>query len=91
VALLFERVLSVCFINQKLGTGEWLMTRDFAAGTLVRILPEWTFDSDGGVYLVRPSVQFAPARTEAFVAWISDQFKHGMLWSQERPAPSAPF
>ena len=51
------------------------MSRDFVAGTLVRILPEWTLDSDGGIHLVRPSVKFAPARTEAFVAWIGEQFR----------------
>jgi DNA-binding transcriptional LysR family regulator len=64
-----------------LGIGEWLLARDFAAGTLVRVLPKWVFDADGGIYLVRPSVKFAPARTKAFVAWISDQFKCGMPWN----------
>ena len=67
-----------------LGAGEWLMARDFAAGTLVRVLPKWAFDLDGGIYLVRPSVKFAPARTQAFAAWIGDQFKHGMPWNQDR-------
>ncbi len=71
-----------------LGAGEWLMARELAAGTLVRILPEWSLDADGGLYLVRPSVKYAPARTEAFIAWISDQFRHGMPWHQERPASS---
>ncbi len=71
-----------------LGAGEWLMARELAAGTLVRILPEWSLDADGGLYLVRPSVKYAPARTEAFIAWISDQFRHGMPWHQERPPSS---
>ena len=72
-----------------LGAGEWLMSRDFAAGTLVRILPEWTLDSDGGIHLVRPSVKFAPARTEAFVAWIGEQFRRGMPWDQDKVASKA--
>ncbi|WP_237478216.1 LysR family transcriptional regulator [Lichenibacterium dinghuense] len=63
-----------------LGAGEWLMVRDFTAGTLVPILPGWTFDVDGGVYLVRPSLRLAPARTEAFAAWLGEQFRHGMPW-----------
>ena len=44
------------------GAGEWLVTRDIADGTLIRILPNRAFDVDGGVFLVRPSAQHAPAR-----------------------------
>ena len=36
-----------------LGAGEWLMARDFAQGTLVPVLPAWSFDAAGGIYLVR--------------------------------------
>jgi DNA-binding transcriptional LysR family regulator len=72
-----------------LGAGEWLMAQDFAQGTLVRVLPGWTFDADGGIYLVRPSVRFTPARTDAFVEWIGEQFRHGPPWSRIGP-PSAP-
>jgi DNA-binding transcriptional LysR family regulator len=36
-----------------LGAGEWLAARDLAQGKLVRILPDWSFDADGGIYLVR--------------------------------------
>ena len=57
-----------------LGGGEWLCARDLAAGTLVRVLPQWTFDGDGGIYLVRPSRRYACARTKAFVAWMTDLF-----------------
>ena len=64
-----------------LGAGEWLLVREFAAGTLVPILPDWTLDTDGGVYLVRPSVAFAPARTQAFVDWICEQFEQGVPWN----------
>jgi DNA-binding transcriptional LysR family regulator len=58
-----------------LGAGEWLLARDLAAGKLVRILPDWTFDGDGGIYLVRPSRRYAPARSDAFAAWITDLFQ----------------
>lgn len=67
-----------------LGAGDWLMVREFAAGTLVPVLPEWTLDTDGGVYLVRPSLEFAPARTAAFVSWIEEQFAGGPPWSAGR-------
>jgi len=70
-----------------LGAGEWLMARAFAAGTLVPVLPDWTLDTDGGVYLVRPSVEFAPARTEAFVSWVGEQFEHGAPWRRAEGSP----
>lgn len=66
-----------------LGAGEWLVTRDMAAGTLVRVLPDWAFDVDGGIYLVRPSAQHAPARTNAFLEWMREQFHHHMPWCYE--------
>lgn len=72
-----------------LGAGEWLMARDFAQGTLVPVLPDWSFDAAGGIYLVRPSARFAPARTEAFVEWIVAQFKDGPPWAPIE-TPSVP-
>ena len=71
-----------------LGAGEWLMARDVAAGNLVRILPQWSFDADGGIYIVRPSTQFASARSEAFVSWAVEQFSHGPPWAQSLKAAS---
>lgn len=58
-----------------LGAGEWLLAGDLAAGRLVRILPDWIFDGDGGIYLVRPSRRYAPARSDAFAVWASDLFQ----------------
>ncbi len=70
-----------------LGAGEWLPARDLAAGTLVRVLPQWSFDGDGGIYLVRPSRRHASARTEAFVAWITDLFRTNP-WAGPQLPPS---
>lgn len=58
-----------------LGAGEWLLARDLAAGTLLHILPQWTFDGEGGIYLVRPSRRHVSARTDAFVSWVRDLFQ----------------
>lgn len=63
-----------------IGAGEWLMAQDFAAGHLVRVLPDWSFDSDGGIFLVRPSSTLAPARTRAFMDFMCQQFAAGMPW-----------
>ncbi|WP_257128514.1 LysR family transcriptional regulator [Burkholderia sp. MSMB1459WGS] len=60
--------------------GDWSMARDFAAGTLVRVLPQWRFDADEGIFLVRPSRQFTPARTDAFIQWITALFARGLPW-----------
>lgn len=62
------------------GFGDWSMACDFVAGTLIRILPEWDFEIDEGIYLVRPSRQFTPARTDAFIQWITGQFSNGLPW-----------
>lgn len=67
-----------------LGAGEWMMAKGLADGTLVRVLPEWSFDADGGIFIVRPSKQFVSARTQAFVSWMVDQFAHGAPWSISR-------
>jgi DNA-binding transcriptional LysR family regulator len=63
-----------------LGAGDWLMIRDIAAGRLVRVLPDWELDAKGGVYIVRPSAKFAPAKTKAFVDWIIGKFTPGAPW-----------
>ncbi len=65
------------------GFGDWSMARDFAAGTLIRLLPEWQFDIDGGIHLVRPSAKYTPARTEAFIHWITGLFANGLPWENE--------
>ncbi|KAF1018550.1 MAG: hypothetical protein GAK30_03619 [Paracidovorax wautersii] len=66
-----------------LGGGEWLMARDMAEGRLVRILPDWAFDVDSGIYLVRPSAQLVSARTAAFLAWMREQCRDHMPWCRD--------
>ncbi|NDL65232.1 LysR family transcriptional regulator [Acerihabitans arboris] len=62
------------------GFGDWSMARDFAVGTLIQVLPQWHFAIDEGIYLVRPSRQFTPARTGAFIQWITRLFAGGLPW-----------
>ena len=64
-----------------LAAGEWLMSRDLAEGRLVRVLPEWSLDGQGGIYLVRPSAKFSPATTLAFKEWIERKFAKGPPWA----------
>jgi len=65
------------------GFGEWSMARDFASGALMRVLPDWRFEIDGGIHLVRPSARFTPARTEAFIQWITALFAGGLPWEDQ--------
>lgn len=58
-----------------LGAGEWLVAQDIHTGTLVQLMPQWHFDSDGGIYLVRSSRHYVSARTDAFGEWISQLFQ----------------
>lgn len=71
-----------------LGGGEWLMARDFAEGALVPVLPDWSFDADGGVFLVRPSVRYAPARVQAFALWLTQHFSNGAPWLRAFKSPT---
>ena len=64
-----------------LGAGEWLMSRDLAAGRLVRVLPDWQLDPTGGVFLVRPSARFPAATVLAFKAWIEARFTPAPPWA----------
>jgi DNA-binding transcriptional LysR family regulator len=64
-----------------IGAGDWLMSRDIAAGHLVHILPLWRLDALGGVYLVRPSAKFPAANVLAFKEWIESKFSILPPWN----------
>jgi DNA-binding transcriptional LysR family regulator len=64
-----------------LGAGDWLMSRDIAAGKLVHVLPDWQLDSAGGVYLVRPSARFPTAVVVAFKQWLEAKFAPAPPWA----------
>lgn len=64
-----------------LGAGDWLMSRDIAAGKLLHVLPDWHLDTAGGVYLVRPSAKFPSAVVVAFKKWIESKFIHAPPWA----------
>lgn len=64
-----------------LGAGDWLMSRDLAAGRLIQVLPDWQLDAAGGVYLVRPSSRFPAAAVVAFKEWIEAKFDPAPPWA----------
>jgi DNA-binding transcriptional LysR family regulator len=58
----------------------WLMAKAMRKGQLVRVLPEWTFNTDSGVYLVRPSSAYTSAKVDAFKRFIESQFEKQAPW-----------
>lgn len=58
----------------------WLMARAITSGKLVRVLPKWTFSTDSGVYLVRPSSAYTSAKVDAFKAFIESRFTVRAPW-----------
>lgn len=60
--------------------GTWLVARAMKKGQLVRILPDWTFGADSGVYLVRPSSAYTSAKIDAFKTYIESRFTNRAPW-----------
>mgnify|MGYP003544511427 FL=1 len=56
------------------------MAKAMSKGQLVRILPEWSFNIDSGVYLVRPSSAYTSAKVDAFKHFIESKFEKQTPW-----------
>jgi DNA-binding transcriptional LysR family regulator len=63
-----------------LGAGDWLVSEELRDGSLVQVLPDWAFDINSGVFLVRPSKAHTPAHVSAFCDWIVGVFADGSPW-----------
>jgi len=54
-----------------------LVADDFAAGTLIRLLPEYEIDApEGHMSIVYPNRQYLPAKTLRFVDYAIEHFRH---------------
>lgn len=53
----------------------WLVGRELREGKLVRVLPAWTVSDDEKLSVVRASRKNEPAKTRAFVDWLSALFQ----------------
>jgi DNA-binding transcriptional LysR family regulator len=58
----------------------WLMAKGIKKGQLVRVLTEWTFSTDSGVYFVRPSSAYTSAKVDAFKTFIESHFSAKAPW-----------
>jgi DNA-binding transcriptional LysR family regulator len=61
-------------------TADWFVGRELADGRLVPVLPDWTMDERGGIYVVVPSRRFLPAKTRAFTVWVARLFSPIPPW-----------
>ncbi len=60
---------------------DWLVAPELAQGRLVPLLDDWTVEGGSAVSLVRPSAQFTPGKTRAFVDWIAGRLAQAP-WSR---------
>jgi DNA-binding transcriptional LysR family regulator len=63
-----------------LAASEWLTRSSIKAGALVQALPEWRLDTQSGIYFVRPSIEFPPAKIRLFKDWVERSFAGGVSW-----------
>lgn len=61
---------------------EWSIGRDLAAGRLVRVLSDWSFDHASAVHVVLPPGRFVPAKTRAFVDRLVEEFTPTPPWNR---------
>lgn len=61
-------------------TSDWLAGAAVRSGQLVEVLPGWSAGGGGGVYVVRPPGKLVPAKTRAFIDFVSDEFRSVGTW-----------
>jgi DNA-binding transcriptional LysR family regulator len=62
----------------------WDVREQLEDGSLVVLLPGYTFASDVAIYAVYPHRRFLPAKTRAFIEFLADSFGPEPYW--DRPA-----
>ena len=63
----------------------WDVRRELEDGSLLSLLPGYTFGSDVGIYAVYPHRRFLPAKTRVFIDFLAESFGPERRWDQ--PAP----
>src|ERR687898_3478040 len=69
----------------------WDVRRHLEDGSLVSLLPGYTFASDVAIYAVYPHRSHLPAKTRAFIEFLAESFGPEPYWDRtESPPASAP-
>jgi len=58
----------------------WDVGPDLKSGHLVQILADWSFDSDGEIYAVRPPTAFTPPKTRALIDFLKSKYGPTPYW-----------
>jgi DNA-binding transcriptional LysR family regulator len=62
----------------------WDVRQHLDEGSLVRLLPGYTFDQDVAIYALYPHRRYLPAKTRAFIEFLAESFGPEPYW--DRPA-----
>ena len=65
----------------------WDVYRQLEDGSLVVLLPEYTFHSDVAIYAVYPHRRFLPAKTRVFIEFLAESFGPDPFWDRTMPRP----
>jgi DNA-binding transcriptional LysR family regulator len=65
----------------------WDVRRHLAEGSLVRLFPGYSFDTDVAIYAVYPHRRYLPAKTRVFIDFLVDTFGPEPYW--DRPLEAA--
>jgi DNA-binding transcriptional LysR family regulator len=65
----------------------WDVRQQLEDGSLVPLLPGYTFASEVAIYAVYPHRRFLPAKTRAFIEFLADSFGPEPYWDRPTPAP----
>jgi DNA-binding transcriptional LysR family regulator len=65
----------------------WDVYRELQNGSLVTLLPDYTFYSDVAIYAVYPHRRFLPAKTRVFVDFLAASFGPEPYWDRITPRP----
>jgi DNA-binding transcriptional LysR family regulator len=65
----------------------WDVRRHLEDGSLVSLLPGYTFASDVAIYAVYPHRRHLPAKTRAFIEFLAESFGPEPYWDRPRALP----
>mgnify|MGYP001036441217 CR=1 FL=1 len=60
----------------------WDVRRHLSSGSLVSLLPGYSFDSDVAIYAVYPHRRHLPAKTRAFIDFLASSFGPEPFWDR---------
>lgn len=60
----------------------WDVRRELEEGSLVALLPGYTFDGDVAIYAVYPHRRYLPAKTRVFIEFLAESFGPEPYWDQ---------